>query len=255
MRLRVVATALIAAMVAVGCAGDEIETGRHLLGSHTVDRNREMPYLLWIPDGYDPDAEPGYPMIVSLHGTAPIEYSTEFVMQYGLPAVLAVGDQPEDFQFVVVSPQGLDAVNWWDRGQPQEVGEIVDEISSQLAIDTTRVYLTGISTGGQGAWHVALRDPERYAAVVSVAGSGFLTTGIMDDAACRLSEVPIWGIHGDNDLISVYEIIRAEVEAYEDLCDEDVRWTSYPGVGHYQSWEMAYRDPAVYAWLLEHSTG
>jgi predicted peptidase len=247
--------ALISVLALVGCAGPEITTGEHLLGSHTVDRNREMPYLLWVPEGYDPAAEPGYPLIVSLHGTGPTEYTTEFVMQYGLPAILAVGDQPDDFEFVVVAPRGLDAVNWWDRGQPQEVTEIVDEVAGQLAIDTSRVYLTGISTGGQGAWHVALRHPDRFAAVVSVAGSGFLTTGTMDDAVCGLTDTPIWGIHGENDLVSVYDITRAEVETYEQLCEDQVRWTSYPGVGHYESWEMAYRDPEVYDWLLEHRTG
>ena len=142
--LRLVAAALVSIMVANGCGGPEIATEQHLLGSHTIDRNREMPYLLWVPEGYDPSADPGYPMIVSLHGTGPTEYSIEFVMQYGLPAVLALGEQPDAFEFVVVSPQGLDAVNWWDRGQPREVTEIVDEVASQLAIDTTRVYLTGI---------------------------------------------------------------------------------------------------------------
>lgn len=246
--------ALVSVIAAIGCAGPEIATGQHLLGSHTIDRNREMPYLLWVPDGYDPSADPGYPMIVSLHGTGPTEYSIEFVMKYGLPAVLALGEQPEKFEFVVVSPQGQDAVDWWDRGQPQEVTEIVNEVASQLAIDTTRVYLTGISTGGQGAWHVALRHPERFAAVVSVSGSGFLSTDTMNDAVCRLREVPIWGIHGEEDLISLHDIVRAEVEAYEQLCDDDVRWTSYPGVGHYQSWETAYRDPAVFDWLLDHDT-
>ncbi|HWB89644.1 MAG TPA: PHB depolymerase family esterase [Acidimicrobiia bacterium] len=249
------AAALLVCVMVVACAGPGITTGTHLLGTHTIDRNRDMPYLLWVPEGYDPGAEPGYPLIVSLHGTGPTEYSTEFVMQYGLPAVLALGEEPEGFDFVVVAPRGLDAVNWWDRGQPNEVVEIVDEVAAELSIDTSRVYLTGISTGGQGAWHVALRHPDRFAAVVSVAGSGFLTSGEMNDAVCGLAEVPVWGIHGENDLISLHEINRAEVETYEALCDTEVRWTTYPGAGHYESWEMAYRDPAVYDWLLDQTGG
>lgn len=195
-------------------------------------------------------------MIVSLHGTGPTEYSPEFVMSYGLPAVLALGDQPESFDFVVLAPQGLDGVDWWAAGQPEEVNEIVDEIASEIPIDTDRIYLTGFSTGGQGAWHLAARYPEKYAALVSVGGSGFRSTeGVVTEASCGLSPVPIWGIHGEDDLISVHDIIRTEVEDWENLCDASARWTTYPDVGHFESFELAYRDPAVYAWMLEHSLG
>lgn len=252
---KVILAPLIAmALLLTACAG-ELTTGTHLLGNHTVDRNRDMPYLLWLPEGIERGGDE-HPMIVSLHGTGPTEYSPEFVMSYGLPAVLALGEQPEGFGFVVLAPQGLDGVDWWSSGQPEEVNEIVDAIAADLPIDTDRIYLTGFSTGGQGAWHLAARYPEKYAAVVSVGGSGFRATdGAVTEASCSLSPVPVWGIHGEDDLISVHDIIRAEVEEWESLCGTSARWTTYPEVGHFESFELAYRDPAVYAWLLEHSLG
>lgn len=253
---RSVARLVTLALLAVAC-GPNLNTGQHLLGNHTVDRHRDMPYLLWLPDGIEHGGgDTGYPMIVSLHGTGPTAYSPEFVMQYGLPAVLALGEQPQDFGFVVLAPQGLDGVDWWSAGQPEEVNEIIDKVVAELPIDTDRIYLTGFSTGGQGAWHLAARYPDRYAAVVSVGGSGFRSTnGEVSEASCRLSTVPIWGIHGEADLINIHDIIRSEVEAWETLCDSSARWTTYPDIGHFESFELAYRDPEVYSWLLQHSLG
>jgi predicted peptidase len=230
------------------CSGG-YPTEQHLLGNHQVDRHRNMPYLLWLPDGFDDSR--AYPMIVSLHGTGPTAYTPEFVMQHGLPAVLAQDDQPEGFDFVVLAPQGLDGVDWWSTGQPEEVNEIVDDIVAELSIDPDRVYLTGFSTGGQGAWHLAARYPDRYAAVVSVAGSGFRSSGGVSEASCELSSVPIWSLHGENDLIAVHDIIRAEVSEWEALCDSEIMWTTLSGMGHYESFESAYRDPEIYAWLEE----
>ncbi|HXV70640.1 MAG TPA: PHB depolymerase family esterase [Acidimicrobiia bacterium] len=244
---------VIALALLLGACSSELTTGKHLLGNHTVDRNRDMPYLLWLPEGMERTGEE-HPMIVSLHGTGPTAYSPEFVMSYGLPAVLALEEQPEDFDFVVVAPQGLDGVDWWSSGQPEEVNEIVDEIVADIPIDTDRIYLTGFSTGGQGAWHLAARYPDKYAAVVSVGGSGFRSTnGEVSEASCGLSPVPVWGIHGEDDLISVLDVVQTEVEDWEELCQTTARWTTYPGVGHFQSFEIAYRDPAVYTWMLEHS--
>ncbi|HEX6287206.1 MAG TPA: hypothetical protein VFZ80_06945, partial [Acidimicrobiia bacterium] len=80
------------ALLLVACSS-ELTTGQHLLGNHTVDRNRDMPYLLWLPEGMETGGEE-HPMILSLHGTGPTEYSPEFVMSYGLPAVLALEEQP-----------------------------------------------------------------------------------------------------------------------------------------------------------------
>lgn len=242
------------AILAAGCSS-ELSTGQHLLGNHTVDRNREMPFLLWLPESIEPGGDE-HPMIVSLHGTGPTEYSPEFVMSYGLPAVLALEEQPEGFDFVVLAPQGLDGVDWWSSGQPEEVNEIVDEVVGGLPIDTDRIYLTGFSTGGQGAWHLAARYPEKYAAVVSVGGSAFRSTnGEVSQASCSLSTVPVWGIHGEADLISTHDIVHAEVQDWEELCQSNARWTTYPDIGHFESFEIAYRDPDVYAWLLQHSLG
>ena len=41
--------------------------------------------------------------------------------------------------------------------------------------------------------------------------------------------------------------------ALDERCDGEVRWTIYDDLGHIGAYEKAYRDPALYEWMLEHS--
>ena len=216
----------------------------------------EMRYLVWLPEGYGEDRERRYPMIVFLHGSGDEDYDSAFVISYGLPAVLARDELPEGFDFVVISPQAAPGTVWYSPGQPEIVDAVVGEAVMTYLVDPDRVYLTGFSMGGYGSWHIASAFPERYAAMVSVSGSGFQTVSLPPaDFACRLRQVPVWGIHGRQDLIAAYDPISAHVSAWERLCDAEVKWTMLPEDGHFSTYQNAYRDPELYEWLLEHSRG
>jgi predicted peptidase len=215
-----------------------------------------MRYLVWLPDGYGDDREAIQQMIVFLHGSGSDTYDSEFVIAMGLPAVLAQGEQPENFDFVVIAPQAAPGSSWGVGEQLDVVDRLVAEVVDTYLVDPDRVYLTGLSMGGYASWHLATRHPDRYAAMVSVSGSGYqLQTLPPPDYACRLGDVPIWAIHGKQDLIAGYEPVHAQVEAWEKLCGARVEWTSYDGAGHIETVERAYRDPAVYDWMAHHARG
>ena len=67
----------------------------------------ELRYLVYLPEGYETDPEREWPMIFFLHGSGDEEYYSTYVLSFGLPAVLLAGEQPEDFPFVVISPQAF----------------------------------------------------------------------------------------------------------------------------------------------------
>jgi hypothetical protein len=73
----------------------------------------EMRYLLYLPDGYWDDPDKLWPTIFFLHGAGDEEYDSAYVLSMGLPAVLHLGEGPEDFQFIVVSPQAFPGSTWW----------------------------------------------------------------------------------------------------------------------------------------------
>jgi predicted peptidase len=253
MRFRRLGVAVL--LVAAACTTSvDVPTEQHLQGNFVHESGREMRYLVWLPNGYGEDRDRRYPLIYFLHGSGDDDYDSTFVTAFGLPAVLVLGEQPNDFEFVVVSPQAEPQTTWYSPGQPEVVDALLAEILETYLVDPDRVYLTGLSMGGFGSWHIATQYPERYAAMASLSGSGYQQPSPPPARfACRLAEVPVWSIHGEQDMIADFEVVRAQVEGWEELCGVDVRFTSYTDLGHFSTYEEAYRDPELYQWFLEHS--
>ena len=110
-------------------------------------------------------------------------------------------------------------------------------------IDPGRIYLTGLSMGGYGAWELAARIPERFAAVAPICGGG-------DEAqAAKLVGLPIWCFHGADDKVVPVERSRSMVAAIKAAGGEP-KFSELPGVGH-DSWTPAYRDGALLGWLFQ----
>ena len=142
---------------------------------------------------------------------------------------------------------------WWDAETIAVLNVLLDEVIDRYQVDRTRIYLTGLSAGGYGSWWLATAYPEKFAAVVSVAGSGYRTAmPPAQEVVCRLQDVPVWAIHGAQDLISEPMANKMQVLALS-ACGGEVEWTLYPDAGHGEAYARAYRDPALYTWLLEHS--
>jgi predicted peptidase len=214
----------------------------------------EMRYLLYLPEGYWDDPEKLWPMIFFLHGGGGEDYDSTYVLSMGLPAVLHLGEQPEDFPFVVVSPQSFPRSAWWIDDTLAILNALLGEVIETYQVDPDRVYLTGLSMGGYGSWFLATAYPERFAVMVSVSGSGYRTNFIPEEETlCRLKDIPVWAIHGAQDVISAPEASKLFTSALQLTCGGEVKWTQYEDVGHGGAYERAYRDPELYSWMLEHS--
>jgi predicted peptidase len=216
--------------------------------SHTA-----MNYLIWFPEGYGQDPDEQWPLIVFLHGAGGGPNESTYVMGHGLPQVLYLGEQPEDFPFIVVSPQAFPNVPWWDGDSLAILNALLDEVMALYQVDPARVYLTGLSMGGYGSWWLATAYPDRFAAVISVSGSGYRTpVPPEEETICKLRDTPLWAIHGDRDMISDPMANKMQVLALA-ACGGEVEWTLYPDMGHGETYDHAYRDPDLYTWLLQHS--
>ena len=214
-----------------------------------------MNYLVYLPDGYYLDPDQSFPMILFLHGSGGEVNDSKYVMSYGLPSVLYKGEGPDEFPFIVISPQALGGFTWWTDGMPAVLDALLDEVSELYTVDIDRIYLTGLSMGGYGSWHMSSTYPDRFAAVISIAGSGFGNVLPNRETLCAVAETPLWAIHGAEDLISDPAGSKFYVASLQGDCGgtEEVRWTLYEDAGHFEAYERAYRDPALYDWLLSHA--
>jgi acetyl esterase/lipase len=124
------------------------------------------------------------------------------------------------------------------------VMSLLDEIISLYPVDEKRVYLTGLSMGGYGAWDLAMKNPERFAALATVCSGGIV------EKAHVLKNLPIWAFHGAKDnIVPVQDTINM-VEALKQ-CEGNIKLTIYPDAEH-DSWTETYKNHLLYEWFLQH---
>lgn len=216
--------------------------------SHVLDQQLTKPvrlnYLLHVPAAAKADAGRKWPLILFLHGSGERGGDVNRVRAHGLPKQIET--QP-DFPFIVVSPQCPANTHWGYHFDA--LIALLDDITASYPVDDERVYLTGLSMGGAGAWNLAAFYPERFAALAPVCGSNAWIVG--DPAqVCALKDTPTWAFHGALDTVVPLLASAVLVSALRE-CGGDVRFTVYEDVGH-NSWDRAYATPELYDWLLSH---
>jgi len=201
-------------------------------------------YLLYLPEAYGRDAQQKWPLVLFLHGQLEWGDDPTILTRQGVPKLLAQG---EELPAVVVSPQTPEGKRWWPR--TAILGAFMDRIEATYAVDAERVYLTGISMGGYGAWALAMRYPQRFAALVPIAGGADFNSDEVPEQICDLRSLPTWAFHGEKDLNVPYTESVNAVEALR-ACGGNVRLTLYPDAAHIEAWERAYADPELWTWLF-----
>jgi predicted peptidase len=121
---------------------------------------------------------------------------------------------------------------------------LLDDVVAKCSVDKERIYLTGLSMGGYGAWALASAYPERFAAITPICGGG---RGFMAD---KLKDVPVWAFHGAKDNVVPLKESEEMVNAVKNR-GGDAKLTVYPEAGH-DSWTETYNNPQLYEWFLQH---
>ncbi len=199
-----------------------------------VTRKVGYRYLFYLPGDYS-EATP-LPLMLFLHGAGERGKDIRLVKKHGPPRLISQG---KSFPFIVVAPQ-CPAGQWW---QAEELNALLDEIVESYAVDTARLYVTGLSMGGFGTWTLGVTYPERFAALAPVCGWG------EPFAAFRLKDMPVWAFHGAKDPIVPLSKGQEMVDALK-RAGGSPRFTIYPEAEH-DSWTETYDNPGLYNWLLQ----
>jgi poly(3-hydroxybutyrate) depolymerase/regulation of enolase protein 1 (concanavalin A-like superfamily) len=212
----------------------------------TYTASGTMPYRLFVPDGYDPeDEETVYPLVVFLHGAG--EKGDDNTSQLNLtsPMVFLTAKNRERHPCFMVAPQTKD--NWADTNRQNQLSGIVNHLVSVYHIDPNRLYITGISLGGNGTWTQASQNPNRYAAVVPVCGWGPRT---------GLEDVPLWTFHAANDGVVPIDGSNGtdpNVSALRAAGGNPI-YTRYD-TGYHNIWDVAYSTPGLVEWVMAQRKG
>ncbi|MBK7229073.1 MAG: hypothetical protein IPH97_09440 [Ignavibacteriales bacterium] len=197
-------------------------------------------YLLFTPRDSSAVENGKFPLILSLHGIGERGEDLWRVKGDGLPKIL---DGKNDFPFIVVSPQCPSTTEWYYDRTDIKINKLIDSVIARYPIDTNRIYLTGFSMGGIGTLDLAIRYPNRFAALMPIAFR-------IEDGwnLCTIKDIPLWGFHGQHDpIIPLYK--AQSVITTLTNCGGSPLFTIYSDLFH-DAWTRTYNNPAVFNWLL-----
>ncbi|MEO8232795.1 MAG: prolyl oligopeptidase family serine peptidase [Ignavibacteriota bacterium] len=194
-------------------------------------------YLLYLPADYN-TSDSTFPLVLFLHGAGERGTDLEKVKIHGIPKLI---NQGKEFPFIVVSPQCVEDKTW----DTDILSALLDEIELNFRVDKNRIYVTGLSMGGNGTWSLAIAQPNRFAAIAPVCGWN------MPSDACTIKDLPIWVFHGTKDNVIPIESSEFMVERLKS-CGSNVKFTIYPEANH-DAWTETYNNEELYKWFLEQS--
>lgn len=250
-------TLLLAAALLGTTAVNDTDAYEHRVYKYTGGeyKDEEFKYRLLSPATVEPGKK--YPIVLFLHGAGERGDDNEAQLKY-FPTWMAAAKMREKYPCFIIAPQCRDRKTWsqanWaakdSDAMPKEPTDqmrvaigILDNAMKTLPIDDRRAYLTGLSMGGYGSWELAMRQPDRFAAVVPICGGGD------ESQAARIAKLPVWAWHGDADNAVPVERSRRMIEALKKAGGEP-KYTELKDVGH-DSWTAAYtREDGAIPWMF-----
>lgn len=126
-----------------------------------------QPYGIELPASYDP-TRPAR-LYVWLHGRSARLTEADFL--YNLPRQRAPRPPIADNGQIQLDVYGRWNGGGWHFAAEDDVFEAIRAVEKRYKIDTRRILLRGFSMGGEGAWHIAIEYPDRWAAAEIGAGT------------------------------------------------------------------------------------
>jgi hypothetical protein len=250
--------------------------------------NFVMNYRLLLPSNYNSSYNPGYPIIVMLHGagergncwettchhaTASWTYSANSpaaptnvdhplmnndhnVSHGGKPHLdarnLAGSKLPDDPTLNSRAFPGFvlfpQNMNGWSGSAIHDAIRLIRLLVKKYRIDPDRIYLHGLSNGGYGTYEMIKRAPWLFAAALPMSAV-YEANVISQNMVPKISHIPLWIFQGGVDLDPTAQETEWYVKKFRDA-GMVVRYTKYENLGH-GVWNTAYKEPDFFSWILQ----
>ena len=227
-----------------------------------VGASDSLPYRRLLPADFKTDKK--YPLILFLHGAGERGADNEKQLTHGSSLFTSPVNRGA-FPAIVLAPQCAAGDYWaqvavdrssypvgldfqYEKGPTRSlklVMELLDSYRGLPYVDSTRIYIMGLSMGGMGTFELLHRLPDVFAAAVPICGGGDPAT-----VAAYAGKIPLWIFHGAVDQVVAPEHSLRMVNA---LFEAGARpgFTLYDRVNH-NSWDYAFAEPELLPWLFSH---
>lgn len=217
-------------------------------------------FLKAMPARYDSTTK-RYPLLLFIHGIGELGNGTSQLSNaaaVGTPSVIKWGHFPPNFNvggknysFIVISPQ----FKAWPSAK--DVNDMIDYAVKNFRVDTTRIYVSGLSMGGGATWDYAVSYGKRIAAIVPICGA----SGPNDSKAKKIAQsgLAVWAFHNKDDGTVTYTNSEGFVNKINSFSPAiKAKLTLWPTGGH-DAWTKAtmpnYKENNMnmYEWMLQYS--
>lgn len=179
------------------------------------------------------------PVIIFLHGRSLCGRNLDRARRYGPLDAIVKGREIEALVIVPQNPGGA-----WN---PEKINDVLEWTKKHYAMDSTRVYVMGMSLGGYGTLDFAGTYPDKVAAAMALCGGCSLKD------VSGLGKLPLWIMHGTADRAVPIKQSKDVVEQLQqDGNDKRLRFDWLPGASHGALARVFYMKKA-YEWLFSHS--
>jgi hypothetical protein len=153
---------------------------------------------------------------------------------------------------IVFTPQ----LKWWPS--TYSIDACIEFVKSEFRVDSTRIYLSGLSMGGILTCDLAGETPRKLAAIVPMAGVSIDYASSSKCQQIAANQLPVWAFHCQDDAqigVQMATGFVAKINSYQPVIPP--RLTIWPTGGH-DAWTRAldpnYRENGknIYEWMLSH---
>ncbi len=197
------------------------------------------------------------PLVIYLHGAGGVGKDIKKIVGQTDPlwsGIQGFGQTP----CYLVAPQCVARGGAGPRGgwQLDDLNAFLTHLKATMSIDAQRIYLTGNSMGGYGAWMWGGNAPEHFAAVAPLSGGlgpggPKDTTDRLEAWAANLAKVPVYAFVGGKDTVVPPDRSESMVAAIRATGGEQVKLKTYPEEGHNVR-RLVYTTAEFYDWLFSH---
>lgn len=227
-------------------------TGSQALTFTGTDGNT-IPYRLFTPPAAI-GSQAKYPLVIFFHGSGEIGNDNISQTKYiggliaetasGPNAAYVVAPQCPPGQFWTAADWTNELIDTNPSGPSPSIEEpmflsleLLDYVIANYNIDTSRIYVTGLSMGGYGVYDALARRPQFFAAAAPMSGAGVMST------AQAIAHVPIWDFQGADDTNVDPHYSEATLQAITQAGGAP-RFTLLPGEAH-EIWQPLYDNDTV----------
>lgn len=183
-----------------------------------------IPYRLFVPSRWKPGAR--LPLLVTLRAGQSVDnpYRDPNTLvseaeRRGYLVVTPMGYRPlrqpyYGSKYPIARPTPSKPADGWtpeeDARAEQDVINVIDLVTKEYGVDTSRIYLHGQNPSGSGAMYLGAKYPDRFAALVISSGPIVFDTYPWDRIKGKMG---LLVIHGDQDTTNPMEASKRMAEA------------------------------------------